>query len=151
MKKTLLRSVLLMLLILSLAGLTAVGVQAAGASSYGPESGVKDVCVFLPYDGTTRNNFSALEHVGETVAAYTGGELLCYKGTEATIDRLAAAVEKCAVVIIGSHGNSGTFGLTTDNGADMPRTTVNARRKKMGTMFSIITSGRWTARRSPIT
>ena len=116
MKKTLLRSVLLMLLILSLAGVMAVGVHAAGASSYGPESGVKDVCVFLPYDGTARNNFSALEHVGETVAAYTGGELLCYKGTEATIDRLAAAVEKCAVVIIGSHGNSGTFGLTTDNG-----------------------------------
>ena len=116
MKKTLRRSVLLMLLILMLAGVMAVGVHAAGASSYGPESGVKDVCVFLPYAGTLKDYYAQYEHLGEVLASFTGGELLCYKGSDATIDRLASAVENCAVVLVGSHGNSGTFGLTTDDG-----------------------------------
>ncbi len=114
--KTIRKLLVILIVLFAVTGMMPTRVHAESAASYGPETGVKDVCVFLPYDGTTHNNFARLEHVGEEVAAVTGGELLCYKGTEATIDRLAAAVESCAVVIIGSHGNSGTFGLTTDAG-----------------------------------
>ena len=79
-------------------------------------SSAKDVCVFLPYTGTHDDCFGGLPALGEMVAEYTGGELLIYNGSEATIDNLADALERCAVVLVGSHGSNGTFGLTTDTG-----------------------------------
>lgn len=83
----------------------------------GPDEGVKDICVFLPYDGTSEEVvFSALAATGKRLAECTGGNLIQYKGAAATIDALADAVENSAVVIIGSHGLSGFITLTTDAG-----------------------------------
>ena len=85
-------------------------------SSKFPQEGIADVCAFLPYSGTTKDNFSTCANVAETAASYTGGEVLCYKGKDATIDKLAKALESCAMVIIGSHGNNGAFGIINDEG-----------------------------------
>lgn len=85
-------------------------------SSAFPQEGAVDVCAFLPYSGTKGDNFSSLEGVAEKVADYTGGEVLCYKGEDATVDELAKAVQSCAMVMIGSHGSNGAFGIITDKG-----------------------------------
>lgn len=85
-------------------------------SSAFPQEGAVDVCAFMPYSGTTKDNFSSLESVAEKVSKYTGGEAICYKGEDATVDKLAEAVESCSMVMIGSHGNSGAFGIITKEG-----------------------------------
>ena len=101
--------------------------EASGASEYyGALSGapltdgVRDICVFLPYAGTKKDFYAQYEALGERLADYTGGDLICWQGTEASVTRLAAALEECAVVIIGTHGASpgGFIGLTTDAGFD---------------------------------
>ena len=86
--------------------------ETAGETEY-------DVGVFLPYSGYDGGkNFYLTETLGKRVAYFTGGECISYKGTAATIDKLAELIQTCAVVLIGSHGaNPGGFiGLKTDSG-----------------------------------
>ncbi len=88
----------------------AVGAAAAADPSDPPRRQVPEgaaVCLFAPYYGLD----DAFEGVGgtydtwgETLAFYIGGGYSRYERTEATVDRIAEAVERCAVVLIDSHG-----------------------------------------------
>ena len=106
----------LMLAAVICGGLWTGNTASAAGPAKGPDEGVKDVCVFLPYHGTERDNFGSLIPLGEKVASYTGGETKIYKGAEATVDKLAKAMETCAVVFIGSHGSDGSFGIQNTAG-----------------------------------
>ena len=78
----------------------------------------RDVCVFLPYEGTDEDNFMGLSELGVKVRNITGGELVTYQRSMATIDNLADALETCGVVIIGTHGGTGCIGVYSD-GTDL--------------------------------
>ena len=77
-----------------------------------------DVGVFLPYDGYEGGgNFDAWENFGNTAAFFTGGSVTSWKGANATVDRLAALVRDCEVVLIGTHGSgSGQIAIHSSAG-----------------------------------
>ena len=96
---------------------TGADIQATGFNNGSTPDGVVNVCTFVPYDGTEKNNFMGHEDLGKAIASYTGGTSTYYGGTNADIDTLAKALEECAVVVIGSHGTgSGAIGVTTNTG-----------------------------------
>ena len=77
-----------------------------------------DVGVFLPYDGYDNDIFGNLDELKDVIAAYTGGDITVWRGSEASIDRLADLIEDCTVILIGSHGTDpgGVFIIHTDAG-----------------------------------
>lgn len=72
-------------------------------------SGSRDVCLFGPYYGLD-DSFGGVggnyDSWGEILARFTGGSYRRYQRTEATIDRVADAVQSSAVVLIDSHGET---------------------------------------------
>ncbi|MBP0989421.1 MAG: hypothetical protein J6S92_14260, partial [Oscillospiraceae bacterium] len=78
--------------------------------------GERDVYVCSPYHGTERSPCSVAETQGMIAAIYTGGEFYYDQGTDATIQKLADAIESCAVVLINTHGNKNTICITSREG-----------------------------------
>ena len=68
-----------------------------------------DVCVFAPYSGLDdqfEGPGGSYDVWGRVLARFTGGSCLRYEQDYATLDRIAAAVQSAAVVMIDSHGET---------------------------------------------
>ena len=78
----------------------------------GDHPGSLNVAVFQPFYGHDTNFGTDYPDQGKSIAAATGGTCSVYKANDATIDRIAKAVQNCGVVMIDSHG-------TTDAGEDV--------------------------------
>ncbi len=66
----------------------------------------RDVHVFQPYYGIDRSFTTQYQEEGERIAEATGGTCRLYIKEEATVDAIARAIEKGAVVIFDSHGET---------------------------------------------
>ncbi len=66
----------------------------------------RDVYVFQPYYGLDRSFTTQYQEEGERIALATGGTYRLYLREEASIDALARAMERGAVVIFDSHGET---------------------------------------------
>ncbi len=76
----------------------------------------RDVCLIAPYyglDDAFAGPGGGYDSWGDTMAYFTGGSYVRYERTEATVDRIAEAVERCAVVLIDSHGELDPLGETS--------------------------------------
>ena len=70
-------------------------------------AGARDVCLIAPYyglDSSFEGRGGTYDTWGGILARFTGGSYERCERTDATIDRLADAVESCGVVLIDSHG-----------------------------------------------
>ena len=70
-------------------------------------SGARDVCLIAPYyglDDSFEGPGGTYDTWGGAIAHFTGGSYERCQRTDATVDRIADAVESCAVVLIDSHG-----------------------------------------------
>ena len=83
--------------------------------SYATKGGTttgKDVYVIGPWYGKDSNFTNQYRTEGKSIASATGGTFTLYSSTNATIDKVAGAIESGAVVIFDSHG-------TTDYSKDL--------------------------------
>ena len=76
----------------------------------------RDVCLIAPYYGLD-DSFAGVgtgyDAWGGELAHFTGGSYTRFERTEATIDEIADAAERCAVVLIDSHGELDRDSLTS--------------------------------------
>ena len=83
--------------------------------SYATKGGTttgKDVYVIGPWYGKDSSFTNQYQTEGKSIASATGGTFTLYSSTNATIDKVAGAIESGAVVIFDSHG-------TTDYSKDL--------------------------------
>ena len=64
----------------------------------------KSVAVFAPYYGYEGDNWGDDEPLASAIAKKTGGSYNVYFNGSASVDKLADALETCAVVIMDTHG-----------------------------------------------
>ena len=92
------------------------GVRAPEPPRKAPTAAGRDVYVFAPYCGLDEDFEDISGSYGtwsNVLARFTGGACLRYEQSYATIDRIAAAVQDAAVVMIDSHGETDAAGRTS--------------------------------------
>lgn len=77
-------------------------------------TGAKDVYVFQPYYGIDSSFTTQYQTEGQAIAEATGGTYHLFTKTAATIDAIADAMGKGAVVIFDSHGDTDYAGANED-------------------------------------
>ena len=82
------------------------GVETVSFAAKGGVPGSVDVAVFQPYYGLDSSFKTTYSDEGKRIAQTLGGTSTTYKTSSGTIDKLAEALETCAVVILDSHGDT---------------------------------------------
>lgn len=90
-----------------------VGAAADDPVGFGSTSS-KDIAVFMPYSGFSGDNWDDEAPLASSLATLTGGSYKIYKNSSATVDKIAEALETCAVVIIDTHGSTDKRGIMND-------------------------------------
>ena len=93
--------------------LDSVGAAASDPVGFGSSS-ARNIAVFMPYSGYSGDNWDDEASLASSLATLTGGSYNIYKNSSATVDKIADALEACAVVIIDTHGSTDKRGIMND-------------------------------------
>lgn len=82
------------------------GIETSSYATKGGSSSSAEVAVFQPYYGIDSSFKTTYSNEGKSIAQAMGGTSTTYRTTAATIDAIADALERSAVVIFDSHGDT---------------------------------------------